>query len=100
MPKPRGRRGARHVAPSAIPGDPAVLHDIPRSGERLSGLSRQTCYAYLRVGLLKAVKVGDRTLITDQSLRGLPERLPPYCPDSAERSERMAELKRGAKVPA
>lgn len=80
---------------SASANDPAVLHPIPRSGERLSGLTRQNCYEYLRSGLLKGVKIGDRTLITDDSLRALPGKLPRYRPNGAKR---MATLKRGIKA--
>jgi excisionase family DNA binding protein len=50
-----------------------LAHTIPRAAF-LSGLSRSTIYVLIKGGELPTVKVGRRTLISDDDLRVLIER--------------------------
>ena len=70
-----------------VPGAP--LQTLPPRGQRLSGLSRQHCYALLREGKLRGVKVGNRSFIVTETLVALIETLPPYEAHSSQTVARM-----------
>jgi hypothetical protein len=71
-----------------------LFHPIPKSGERLRYLTRADCYLLLKEGKLKAVRLGEKTLITHESLMSLPAELDPYIPGTSIASQRMVDARR------
>lgn len=63
--------------PKAAPVLPVVheaMHPLGygvKEAAKLLGISRSSIYALMKSGLLKAVRIGRRTLFTEEELRGL-----------------------------
>jgi|GEM_PF-1828091 len=48
-----------------------LVHNISNTGIKLGGASPATVYRLIKSGKLDALKIGDRTYITEESIRAL-----------------------------
>jgi hypothetical protein len=60
-----------------------TLHRAKEARRRLGNVSKPTFYKWLNGGLLKAVKIGGATFVTDEEIRRFTEALPAYEPAAA-----------------